>query len=418
MVEEVEPLPRTPPHRTTPSPPGASPPRHFTPPPPWSPDVPAVELTPVAIPPRYSPKEKTVRRFTREEIPEALTFEEEPVFEDIFDGAPPSPPSPFAYQSPTATPESPIELFVSESPPIRDFLEAHEYTTDFFEPSRPAMRRSIMIGSRRVPMHKPASRPTPLSPVYEHFEEFASPPEYRAADIGFERTIAAAREMTYGYSPEPEPKRSHVCAGPSGPQADRQPVCGKAEASKTGPTKTPKRDSKTSLKRPKSAKRGAKTPKQPTKTGRADTPARTPSAPPAPVPSPPRPEAKTPYRSPAQREQRFAGSIFDDPKHQELLARVTQIIADVGSPILVESLPPEREIFDDIEGLEDIGGTPPSQYAPEAEDLPELSPGPSGSPEFDFQSDISDFRTPPRRPRFPSPSATSRTSSPRTPRKT
>ncbi|GJQ72270.1 hypothetical protein Trydic_g3360 [Trypoxylus dichotomus] len=401
--EEELPPPRTP-----------TPPRAPTPPrppsPPRSPDIQLPKLP--EIPPRFDAtmfQTPPRRRITKEEFPEALEFEEEPYFEEPWLTSPPTPPSPFEYESPQLSP-------LGDSPPIKELVEAHEFTDNFFDPDRPHMRKSILLpGGKRVPVQR-HSRAPPLSPIRdEHLEGlFPSPPPGDA----FERALEMARQFA---PPTPTPPRVQPSTAPS--ESAEVEVCKKAppKGTKTARSKMKPSTSKTKVKRttsktkvePSTSKSKIKKPK--TSKIKAKASAIEPSKPPSPVAGPSREETPPPpstppgrpmfareVHRPLTRKEHYYLKSFADPKHEDLLARVTRLIADVGFPPL-ESPPPERDEFEHIEGTEGIDITPPEFDLPADEDLPELSPErpPSPIPQFDFQSDIADFMTPPKPMKLP-----------------
>lgn len=284
-----------------------------------------------------------------------MEFEEEPAFDEPWLRSPPTPPSPFEYQSPHLSP-------LGDSPPLREFLEAHEFTENFFDPNRPHMRKSVTIGGgMRVPLRR-HSRAPPLSPITnEHLEGlFPSPPPGDA----FQRALERARQH----------------APPTPPTPPQEPeVCKKGKGAK-------RKTSKTKLKKgpqPSTSKTKAKEVEQSTSKSK-------------PKQTPEKSEMGQLVYRPLTRKEHYFAESFSDPKHKELMARVTQLIADVGSP-LIESPPQERDRFDDIEGTDTLDSSSPQYNIPADEDLPELSPR-MPIPQFGFQPD---FFTPPKPYKLP-----------------
>lgn len=98
------------------------------------------------------------------------------------DLSPPRPPSPFDDAENIQSEEifiiEDVETVEELTSPIRDILEAHEYTDEFRDPQRPAAQRFVLSGSKKVPLSR-KSAPPPVSPISEEAEllpYFESPP--------------------------------------------------------------------------------------------------------------------------------------------------------------------------------------------------------------------------------------------------
>lgn len=233
------------------------------------------------------------------------------------------------------------------------------------------MRKSVMLRGKRVPVRR-HSRAPPLSPIPDYLEDiYASPP----SGSEFERALAIAAQFA---PPSPE-EPAAVC--PS-----RAPTPPKPK----GVTRKPSKGKVRKTARP---KRGA--PKAPP---RQPSPVAGPSrerTPPRPAPASP---IERPVLGPLTRREHYYAQSFTDPKQRELMLRVERIIADVGGPPLESA---ERDELEQIEGDVDLDISPP-QFGPREEDLPYLSPERPASPppspgQFGFETDVSDFMTPPRR---------------------